>query len=257
MSRSATGMCTGLVFMALAGCGGLDMQDGAPDYESGRTNVPDAVPRHEPRSKSGNPKSYVVFGKRYHTLDSAQGFVERGIASWYGKKFHGRRTSSGETYDMYAMTAAHKRLPLPSYVRVTNLANKRSVVVRVNDRGPFHDGRVIDLSYTAATKLGVVKNGTAPVEVRVLTPGQPAPVARGDGTIFVQAGAFSEAYNAARLRDELTTELTSPVRVVAAQINGRALHRVRIGPLDSVDGVDRLLAELSRLGVDGARVVID
>ncbi|MGH1538425.1 MAG: septal ring lytic transglycosylase RlpA family protein, partial [Gammaproteobacteria bacterium] len=134
------------------------------------SNSADAVPRQEPRSKYGNPPSYVVFGKTYYTLPSSEGYVQRGIASWYGKKFHGRRTSSGETYDMYGMTAAHTQLPLPTYVQVTNLKNNKQVILRVNDRGPFHGNRIIDLSYTAATRLDIVKEGTGLVEVRALNP---------------------------------------------------------------------------------------
>ncbi|MCP5328475.1 MAG: septal ring lytic transglycosylase RlpA family protein [Steroidobacteraceae bacterium] len=132
--------------------------------------IPDAVPRVEPRSRYGNPASYVVFGRRYYVQASAEGHVERGTASWYGPGFHAARTSSGEPYDMYAMTAAHKTLPLPAYARVTNLRNGRSVVVRINDRGPFVGDRIIDLSYTAAWKLDMLRTGTAPVEVRVLSP---------------------------------------------------------------------------------------
>ncbi len=132
--------------------------------------VPDMVPRAEPRSRTGNPPFYDVLGKRYFVLSSGVGYVERGVASWYGPGFHKVRTSTGEPYDMYAMTAAHKTLPLPAYVRVTNLQNGRSVVVRVNDRGPFVGNRIIDLSYTAASKLDMLRNGTAMVEVRTLEP---------------------------------------------------------------------------------------
>ncbi len=135
--------------------------------------IPDAVPKVEPRSRSGNPPFYEVFGQRYYVLSSSVGYIERGVASWYGPGFHKVRTSTGEPYDMYAMTAAHKTLPLPAYVRVTNLQNGRSVVVRVNDRGPFVDNRIIDLSYSAALKLDVVRNGTAFVEVRSIDPSQP------------------------------------------------------------------------------------
>lgn len=134
------------------------------------SNIPDAVPRPEPLSKWGNPESYKVKGKRYFTKKTSSGHVERGLASWYGKQFHGRKTSSGERYNMYEMTAAHKTLPLPSYVRVTNMENGRTAVVKVNDRGPFHGGRVIDLSYSAAKKLGVVQKGTAMVEVAAIDP---------------------------------------------------------------------------------------
>ncbi|MGI9334397.1 MAG: septal ring lytic transglycosylase RlpA family protein [Gammaproteobacteria bacterium] len=157
----------------IAGCGGTPTrpgQDGGPGTSVDVSSVPDAVPRVEPRSRRGNPESYVVFGKRYYVMNDAGGYLERGIASWYGKKFHGRTTSSGEIYDMYAMTAAHKSLPLPTYVQVTNLENQRSVVVKVNDRGPFHSNRIIDLSYTAAAKLDIVRRGTGLVEVRAIDP---------------------------------------------------------------------------------------
>jgi rare lipoprotein A len=128
----------------------------------------DTAPRAEPRSRHGNPPFYDVFGKRYYVLSSSASYLERGVASWYGPGFHKERTSTGEPYDMYGMTAAHKTLPLPAYVRVTNLQNGRSVVVRVNDRGPFVDNRIIDLSYTAASRLDMLRNGTAMVEVRAL-----------------------------------------------------------------------------------------
>jgi rare lipoprotein A len=158
----------------LSGCSSTVDKDSAPDAMLDFSDIPDAVPKVEPRSKYGNPDSYVVFGKRYRTKRSSQGHVERGLASWYGKKFHGRRTSSGERYDMYAMTAAHKTLPLPTYARVTNVRNGRSAVVKINDRGPFHGDRIIDLSYSAARKLGVVAKGTAMVEVQAIDPSRPA-----------------------------------------------------------------------------------
>lgn len=163
-----------LLLLGLTGCGSSPKRvadgDGAPS--SGIPDLADAVVREEAPSRYGNPPSYVVFGKRYYTMKSAAGYRERGIASWYGTKFHGRRTSSGERYDMYRMTAAHKSLPLPTYVEVRNLGNGRTVVLRVNDRGPFHDGRVIDLSYAAALKLDIVRTGTGLVEVRALSPGE-------------------------------------------------------------------------------------
>jgi len=152
----------------LAGCSST-VDRGEPDL----SDIADAVPRVEPKSKYGNPKSYVVFGRRYHTKSSSKNHVERGLASWYGRKFHGRKTSSGERYDMYAMTAAHKTLPLPTYARVTNVESGRSAVVKINDRGPFHGKRVIDLSYSAARKLGVVAKGTAMVEIRAIDPSHP------------------------------------------------------------------------------------
>jgi rare lipoprotein A len=146
----------------------------APPPPAHLLDVPDAIPRVEPRSIYGNPPSYEVFGKRYYVMASGVGYVERGVASWYGPGFHRERTSVGEPYDMYGMTAAHKTLPLPAYVRVTNLQNGRSCVVRVNDRGPFVGNRIIDLSYTAAAKLDMLRDGTAMVEVRTLQPLEPA-----------------------------------------------------------------------------------
>jgi rare lipoprotein A len=152
------------------------VKDSTPDYIPDVDAIPEPEVTNEPRSSVGNRPKYVVLGKTYKVLDNPKGYRERGTASYYGQKFHGRRTSNLEVYDMYAFTAAHKTLPLPSFARVTNLDNGKSVVVRVNDRGPFHDGRLIDLSYAAAVKLGITQRGTGNVEVRALTPGDDAPV---------------------------------------------------------------------------------
>lgn len=151
--------------------GGYYQNDGPPDDEDiDIDSIPDAVVRDEPYSRYGNPDSYEALGETYYVLDSAAGFTQTGRASWYGKQFHGRRTSSGEPYNMFKMTAAHKRLPIPSYVRVTNRANGKHVIVRVNDRGPFHDARIIDLSYVAARRLDVVAHGSVPVRIETVTP---------------------------------------------------------------------------------------
>ncbi len=160
--------------------------DSVPDYIPDVDAIPEPEVKNEPRSRVGN-RSYAVLGKRYQVRDSAEGYVEEGMASFYGKKFHGRLTSNQEVYDMYAFSAAHKSLPLPSFVRVTNLANGKSVVVRVNDRGPFHAGRIIDLSYAAATKLGFTRQGVARVEVRALSPGEGRGAGRGERTARARA----------------------------------------------------------------------
>ena len=229
-------------------------------------------PRAEPRSRYGNPLSYVVFGKRYHTLTSSYDFVERGIASWYGKKFHGRRTSSGEEYDMYAMTAAHTRLPLPTYVQVTNLKNGKKIIVRVNDRGPFHNNRIIDLSYTAASKLGIVRQGTGLVEVRALNERNYLASARKGGKvtgtstkkvaslnpkIFVQVGAFSTRDNANRMRRRVDGQNLGTVTVSSVIKGRKKLHRVRIGPLPTVQSADEVIAELYNMGMEEHHVVIE
>ena len=240
----------------LSACGLVPERDRAPAD-------PEAASCAGPKSRYGNPRSYVVRGKRYSTLSSARGFVERGIASWYGKKFHGRRTSSGETYDMYKMTAAHKTLPLPTYVSVRNLSTGREIRVCVNDRGPFHGNRIIDLSYAAANKLGIARKGTGFVEVRALGPGS-APAratavsarggAAGAAKIFIQAGAFRVAANAERLRANLATISGTPVRVLRA---ADRLYRVRLGPLSGVEEADRLANALARFGYERPQIVTE
>jgi rare lipoprotein A len=224
--------------------------------------IPDAVPRIEPRSRTGNPPFYDVLGRHYTLLATPQGYVERGVASWYGPGFHGVSTSLGEPYDMYAMTAAHKTLPIPCYARVTNLTNGRSVVVRINDRGPFVANRLIDLSYTAAAKLDMLRLGTAMVEVRVLTPGDPQSEALNRATetppptLYVQAGAFAVAANAQGLLQRLQQAGLSNA-VILPPPPGSHLYRVRVGPVSSVADFDALAARLATLGVPDARLAPD
>jgi len=224
--------------------------------------IPDAVPRIETRSRSGNPPFYDVLGRHYTLLATPEGYVERGVASWYGPGFHGVSTSLGEPYDMYAMTAAHKTLPIPCYARVTNLGNGRSVVVRINDRGPFVANRLIDLSYTAAAKLDMLRGGTAMVEVRVITPGEPASQALTRATesppptLYVQAGAFAAPANAQGLLLRLQRAGMANAFVLPPVAGGR-LYRVRVGPVASVADFDVLAAKLATLGVPDARLALD
>ena len=166
-----------VLLVVLSGCGffgGLSKpggsRDSAPNVTLDKRKIIDATPKVEPRSRGGNFTPYTVLGKTYRVMKSSKGYKEKGGASWYGTKFHGRLTSNGERYNMYAMTAAHKSLPIPTYVKVKNLENGREIIVRVNDRGPFHEGRIIDLSYAAATKIGMLKKGTARVEVEAIDP---------------------------------------------------------------------------------------
>jgi rare lipoprotein A len=224
--------------------------------------IPDAVPRFESRSRNGNPPFYDVLGRRYAVLPTASDYVERGVASWYGPGFHGVSTSMGEPYDMYGMTAAHKTLPIPCYARVTNLSNGRSVVVRINDRGPFVANRLIDLSYTAAAKLDMLRGGTAMVEVRVVTPDDPQSQALTRAseapppTLYVQAGAFAVPANAEGLRMRLQRAGLSNV-LVLPPLPGHHLYRVRLGPVASVADYDALAARLATLGVPDARLALD
>ena len=259
------------LLLVLAGCSSTSSRysykhDSAPDQDIDVSRVPDAIPRHEPRSKYGNPDSYVVHGRRYYVMKEAQGYVERGIASWYGKKFHGHRTSSGEPYNMYAMTAAHTRLPLPSYVQVTNLQNRRTVVVRVNDRGPFHPNRIIDLSYTAAKKLGITTKGTGMVEVRAIGPQHNLRVAKNTSRhdsledaefrLYLQVGAFVSLRNAERLQQQLRTRYTK-LNINAGYNAENNVYRVRIGPLASVAEADRLAEALAAEGFATPHIVVD
>jgi peptidoglycan lytic transglycosylase len=224
-------------------------------------SVPDAVPRPEPRSAHGNPPFYVVLGKRYFVLGAATGYVERGVASWYGPTFHGVNTSSGERYDMYAMTAAHKTLPLPTYARVTNLRNGRSVTVRINDRGPFVANRLIDLSYTAAAKLDMLHDGTTFVEVRALTPGEPDVLTRSaetpPPTLYVQVGAFADQGNAQRTVSRLHAAGLSTAFIAPPASDKPQLYRVRVGPISDVAKFDELSAKLATLGFPGVRLAMD
>jgi peptidoglycan lytic transglycosylase len=256
----------------LSACGGGSLvpssSDKAPSKQVDVSKIPNAVPKNEPRSRYGNPKSYEVFGQRYYVMESSKGFVEKGIASWYGTKFHGRRTSSGETYDMYEMTAAHKNLPLPTYVQVTNLNNGKQIIVKVNDRGPFHENRIIDLSYTAAIKLDVVKKGTGLVEIRVLEQGQTIPVksvtrapvqtvstASDNNGFFIQVGSFGNPVNAENLKHKLGTLATGLVKVSPVVVSGNTLYRVRIGPLTDIDQADSIVSSLADYGVHEHRIV--
>lgn len=230
--------------------------DSGPSQPLSVAHIPDAVPRVEPRTIAGNKSPYTVNGRTYRVLQNPDGFREEGVASWYGRKFHGHQTSNGEIYNMYAMTAAHKTLPIPSYVRVTHKTNHRSVVVRVNDRGPFHDGRIIDLTYAAAKKLGIDATGTGPVIVEYIDPESYLPLtpqikaatqaadepaaptpAYANGyelpaNTFLQVGAFSQVSSAQALQRKIAALTDYPVLIISPESTAdRHLYRVRIGPL--------------------------
>lgn len=229
---------------------GRAVGDGPGSHIADPSAIPDAVPQVAARSRYGNPREYEVFGKIYRVMDSAEGHRERGTASWYGKNFHGERTSSGEAYDMYAMTAAHKHLPLPTWVEVKHLETGQRIVVKVNDRGPFVGDRIIDLSYAAAAKLGMMEKGTAPVEIRALSPETTTTADEPSNEVYyLQLAAFGSANNAAELQQQLTRAGLSAPAVVESGADG--LHRVRLGPLHGVAAVDKVTNELagSRFGM--------
>jgi rare lipoprotein A len=232
------------------------------------SNLPEPVPKVEPLALYGNKSPYTVLGRTYSVLPSARGYDERGIASFYGSKFHGYKTSDLEDYDMYKFTAASKVLPLPSYARVTNLENGKSVIVRINDRGPFHEDRVIDLSYAAAVKIGVWPKGTGLVEVQGIDPSAPtqdqeappAPVVTPSTPppgIYLQIGAFADPANAEKVAAQLRQANFAPVQVMDATIGGRLVHRVRVGPLADVDTADRVTSQIEQMGLPHPQVAVD
>ncbi len=243
--------------------------DSAPPRKLDPDRILDAEPRAEVIRAAGNKSPYQVFGKTYRVMDpgSTRDFKQQGLASWYGSKFHGHLTSNGEIYNMYEMSAAHKSLPIPCYVRVTNLENGRTAIVRVNDRGPFHGDRIIDLSYAAATKLGYSDKGVAQVGIELIDVARfqqarrqkqavPQPVAqalenaalrlgRNSGQAYLQAAAFKQFESAEDLRRQLGVLLDAPVTIVSSP-ESDALHRVRIGPLESPLDIERISALLAR-----------
>lgn len=260
--------------------------DRPPEEAVDVSSVAEPEPQFEPPSRGGNKSPYRVLGKSYHVLPTAVGFSEEGIASWYGSKFHGYHTSNGEIYDMYKFTAAHKHLPLPSYVRVTNLDNGRQVIVRVNDRGPFHDERIIDLSYAAASRLGVLQTGTARVRLENVMPSDPslpptslataapatvtpsaaqtsapmpmavsAPIATASPApaaatpvagYYLQVGAYASELSAVKVQNEVSNLVDSPVVLETRASSGTPVHRVRVGPFANPLEARRILGILQR-----------
>ena len=275
-----------LLIILLSSCAHY-RKDGPPDFDVDVSKIPDAVPKDEPLAKYGNMSSYRVFGKRYYTLKSSAGYDQVGTASWYGTKFDKVKTSSGERYNMLAMTAAHKTLPLPTYVEVTNLKNNRKVIVKVNDRGPFESNRLIDLSYVAAKKLGMLGHGTTRVRVKAINPDSfsmptflasriqrrstpPAitshrnfsdeyqhPLFRDvredrntSSTMYLQVGAFRSKTNALRLKKQLANVVESPITVT----RGTSLYHVKVGPLRDMTTANKLKNRLNQLGIKSNKI---
>ncbi|TQV73976.1 septal ring lytic transglycosylase RlpA family protein [Aliikangiella marina] len=247
-----------LTVLLLSGCVSLfEEKDAAPVGGIDWARVKQVTPKPEPRSRYGNPPSYEQNGITYTLLASADNYKQKGVASWYGTKFHGRRTSSGETYDMFKMTAAHKTLPIPVYARVRNLDNGKEIVVKINDRGPFAKNRIIDLSYAAAHELGMAEAGTANVEVETISfsESRATRVARSEQPTdsdhnhankkrYVQVGAYSNHKTAQKLAKVLDREIRLPVKITSVWSNKKKLYRVRIGPVPSQQTAEELVATL-------------
>ena len=222
--------------------GGYYLDDGPGENPpSDIASIPDAIPRNESLIAACN-RPYTAMGKTYYPETRLKPYRATGVASWYGRRYNGQKTSSGETYDMYAMTAAHPTLPIPSYAKVTNLSNGKCVIVKINDRGPFRSDRLIDLSYTAAYKLGLLKNGSTKVEVRSILPGE-----RGEedaSSLYLQLGAFSDRDHAQHFLDIHRTQLEgfSPEIVGAG-----GLYRVHVGPYASKTEASNAAGKIAQL----------
>lgn len=250
----ATEKSTGIVGSAKTTSRYAQAHDGAPTDPFDPTKIKPVIPKVEPLSAYGNKNPYVVWGKKYYLLPSAKNYRAVGTASWYGTKFQGYRTSSGEPYDMLKLTAAHKSLPLPSYLRVTNIQNGKQVIVRVNDRGPFHDDRLIDLSYAAAHLLGITQRGTGQVKIEAITPGVSAPmpvVAKaatrpvqstqgGTQGLYVQVGAYRQPQVAQSVQKKVSPLTQHPITISKTVVNNGVVHRVLIGPLPKRSDGDAL-----------------
>jgi len=236
-------------------------RDGPPTGLPDMSHIPNAIPRVE-KALAVSMRPYMVFGRRYRPLKTSTGYVEQGTASWYGKQFHGNKTAIGETYDMFAMTAAHKTLPLPSYVEVINLDNNKRVTVRLNDRGPFYKNRLIDLSYAAADKLGMIQSGTARVEIRsVYAISNDQIVADNDKMpssteIYLQLGVFGDFDAAHRLQSRMGRYLQRPIRIEEADTDLGHVKRVQVGPLGSMVIADEVMAMLRDVNVNHLQLIL-
>lgn len=238
-----------IINIALIGLVGCQKQisDGAPSaYVVQQAVIKKVVPKAEPPSKYGNPDKYEVMGKTYHVMHSAKAFKQHGLASWYGTKFHQRRTSSGEPYDMFAMTAAHKTLPLPTYLKVTNTDNDKEIIVKVNDRGPFHEDRIIDLSYAAAKQLGILQNGTGHVEIEAINFEQQSEEPRDQ--LYLQLGAFRQ-YDKAESYKGFIQGLMA--RATTAVENKKDMFNVIMGPFKSRENRQQTKQFLLAHGIEG------
>jgi peptidoglycan lytic transglycosylase len=249
-----------VVSVGLVGCitapKPVSRSDSAPTLKVSADRIADAIPRHDIVTRAGNKNPYTVMGKTYHLLPTSEGYKEHGTASWYGTKFQGRPTANGETYNLYAMTAAHRTLLIPTYVKVTNLENGRTAIVRVNDRGPFHGNRIIDLSYAAAVKLGYAEKGVARVQVETIKVRASSPSLPGhkdSSKYYLQVGAFKSMALASKLKTRLLLNLDLDVSIKSSEPQG--YYQVHVGPLSALNEVEQVSEQLLALGLDRPHLI--
>jgi rare lipoprotein A len=244
-------LLTVCVMVSLTSCYHTRKKDGPPNFYVDETRIPNATPKPERLAKYGNMRSYVVWGKRYYVMKSSKHYDKVGTASWYGTAFHGRRASNGERYNMLSMTAAHKTLPLPTYVRVTNLRNHREVIVKVTDRGPFaQNDRLIDVSYVAAKKLGMIGQGTARVRVTAIDPytyGNERLYFSKDKPFYLQVGAFRSRTHAKQYQQRISSLLSTDVNI--SKPPRSKLYHVQIGPMHDPVKAKQIANRLQELGI--------
>lgn len=258
--RAVVFYCISFVLVGCSTPSIFSAKDSAPSVVLDPNNIADAVPRRELITRAGNSSPYTVLGKTYHVMPTSKGYQEFGVASWYGTKFHGRPTANGEPYSLYAMTAAHRSLPIPSYVEVTNLENGRKAIVRVNDRGPFHSERIIDLSYAAAVKLGFERQGTSRVGLKAIYIEDENHAVDQANTpdahrYFLQAGSFKNINSAQNLRLRLQSLTDEKVSVEASELAG--FYRVRVGPLNTTERVDQLTSLIGAQGLPAPKLITE
>lgn len=249
-----------IITVLLSSCAIFQKKDGPPFFDIDVSKIPDAIPKKEPLSHYGN-SPYYVGGHRYTILPTYKGYSETGIASWYGTKFHHHRTSSGEKYDLRQMTAAHKTLPIPCYANVTNLRNGKHVIVKINDRGPFEKNRLIDLSYAAAKKIGILGHGTGLVRVTTIDPSKPvAPQKQATALkhprIYLQVGAYANLEHAKAVKMHVKSITKYPATIEFARRNRRPLYRVKVGPITTVSESDNLSSKLQKAGFEEPEATI-
>ena len=262
MKRLIPAVLSVLLLLLLSGCGSSGRYSMSEDRAPRRSLNPDRVREAEPEpvvhAAAGNRSPYTVLGGTYYVMSSreAEDYVETGTASWYGMKFDGHLTANGEVFSYREATAAHRSLPIPSFVRVTNLRNGRSLIVRVNDRGPFHGDRLIDLSYGAALKLGFAGVGTAPVRVNAVVADRRGRIReaterrRVSDNVYLQLGAFRRRRNANRLAEDVEDLVEHPIILRSDEVDGRLLYQVRVGPFNDEQEMWRLRERLIAAGLE-------
>jgi rare lipoprotein A len=250
------------IIVLLSGCSTEQIKSTSSSSDTTTTATAGHTFRHHSTLHFGESSNDSADVEQNDFVSDLSQYTKQGTASWYGPDFHGKKTASGEIYDMYAMTAAHNTLPISSYARVTNLENKRSVIVRINDRGPFHGKRVMDLSYSAAKKLGIDQTGTGSVEIKAIAPEHAlkqmhTAAVEQDKNIYLQVGSFGNKKKALKLQTKIVANNLPEPKILPSKHKGSTLYKVQMGPINSPDNVDKLNQQLAKIGVTDTQFVTE